>query len=198
MRDRETDSYWAIMSGKAIGGELNGTKLQELPFGEKMKWKDWVKKHPDTQVLSVEGREDGRDTYRSYFSSQSGFRGSKAKDKRFKTKEPIFSFHYNGKSYAVSHKKLKQGKVVEVDGLFLFLFRPKRSEMFQSTVVFQSTGSGFSRQNDQWIHSESGCVFNPESGSFEGESEACPTKFAGFDTFWYNWSLNNPETQVLD
>ncbi|RMD94031.1 MAG: DUF3179 domain-containing protein, partial [Calditrichaeota bacterium] len=93
MQDRETDSYWSIMTGDAIGGKMKGEKLKELPVGVKMKWKDWIKKHPNTLVLSVQGREDvPRNVYRDYFRSGRGFRGIKAKDKRLKTKEPIFAF----------------------------------------------------------------------------------------------------------
>ena len=69
MQDFETDSYWAIMRGESIAGEFKGTKLKELPFGKKAMWKDWVKEHPNTVVLSVNGREDGPDGYQRYFSS---------------------------------------------------------------------------------------------------------------------------------
>ena len=47
MRDRETDSWWSIMTSDAIGGELVGTDLVELPRGEKVTWKDWRRRHPD-------------------------------------------------------------------------------------------------------------------------------------------------------
>ena len=39
MRDRQTDSWWSIMTSKAIGGPLEGTALPELPVGEKTTWK---------------------------------------------------------------------------------------------------------------------------------------------------------------
>jgi len=42
MRDKETDTYWSIMTGDAIAGDLRGTPLEELPLGEKAQWKDWV------------------------------------------------------------------------------------------------------------------------------------------------------------
>lgn len=198
MQDRETDSYWAIMSGESIAGKFKGTKLEELPIGEKMLWKDWAKKHPNTLVLSVGGREDASMVYRDYFASSRGFRGAKAKDKRFKTKEPIFSFHHQGQSYAVSHKKIIGGTTFDLGGFHLFMFRPKGAPFFQSTVVYQSVGSGFRQENGEWIHPESGCKFNPKEGVFEGKEGSCPEKFSGFDTFWYNWSLANPETQVLN
>ena len=36
MRDRETDSWWSIMTSDAIGGQLDGADLEELPYGEKI------------------------------------------------------------------------------------------------------------------------------------------------------------------
>ncbi len=48
MRDRETDSWWSIMTSAAIGGELDGTDLVELPYGEKTTWGKWRKRYPDT------------------------------------------------------------------------------------------------------------------------------------------------------
>ena len=61
MQDKQTDTYWSIMSGKVEAGELGGTALVELPVGEKMSWAEWVAKHPDTLVLSVQQRtSDGQ------------------------------------------------------------------------------------------------------------------------------------------
>ncbi len=55
MRDRETDSWWSIMTSSAIGGALQGTELDELPIGEKTTWADWRRRYPATLVLSVDG-----------------------------------------------------------------------------------------------------------------------------------------------
>ena len=57
MRDRETDSWWSIMTSDAIGGALDGADLEELPYGEKATWGDWKRRHPETTVLSVDGVE---------------------------------------------------------------------------------------------------------------------------------------------
>ena len=46
MRDRETDSWWSIMTSNAIGGELEGAELVELPVGEKTTWGAWRARHP--------------------------------------------------------------------------------------------------------------------------------------------------------
>ncbi len=197
MRDFETDSYWAIMQGKSIAGEFKGTLLKELPFGKKAMWKDWLKEYPNTVVLSVNGQEDGRHDYQRYFSSPEGFRGSVAKDTRLRTKEPIFTFHWQEQSYAIPHSAIEGGKAFDLGEIKLFLYRPKGAAIFHSTTVYQSAGSSFNNVDGVWIHDKSNCKFNLENERFEGNEAACPQRFEGFDTFWYNWSLNNPETKLL-
>ena len=87
MQDKETDSYWSIMEGESIAGEFDGTKLKELPVTHKVRWKDWVALHPETLILSLNGREDvRRNVYDEYLKSDQGFRGARAVDKRLKTK----------------------------------------------------------------------------------------------------------------
>lgn len=52
MRDRETDSWWSIVTSTAIGGPMAGARLVELPYGERTTWGDWVARHPTSLVLS--------------------------------------------------------------------------------------------------------------------------------------------------
>lgn len=198
MQDRETDSYWAIMTSEAIAGKMKGARLKELPVSEKMQWKDWLKKHPKTMALSVNGREDVPfNPYTDYFRSEQGFRGTRAKDKRLKTKEPIFAFHLEGQSYAAPHSAFEGGKNFDLGSVKLFLYRPPKANIFYSTVAYVSSGAGFKHENGNWYHIESGRRFDPESGLFEKGEATEPQRFHGFDTFWYNWSLSNPNTRVL-
>ena len=46
MQDQETDTYWSIMEGEAVAGELAGSKLIELPVRERISWRHWRAKHP--------------------------------------------------------------------------------------------------------------------------------------------------------
>lgn len=194
MQDRETDTYWAIMEGKAVAGELEGTELVELPVGEKIQWRHWKGKHPDTLVLSVNGREDAPDAYAGYYREASGFRGQRAEDDRLPTKEPIFAFDHDGAAYASPQSALETGAVYTLeDGSSVLLYRRKGSSLFQSTRAYVSK-EGFERRGDRWVDKASGAVLDPTTGTFEGGSvEPLP----GFDTFWYTWSLNNPDTRLL-
>lgn len=197
MQDRETDSYWSLMKGEVVAGALKGTRIAELPVSQKMKWKDWVKKYPNSKVLSVDGREDAGDVYADYFSSDRGFRGSQARDKRLKTKEPIFAFQHGDKKFAAPLSLLEGGRSFDLGEIRVFLYRPHKADIFYSTLAFFTTGSGFKKIDGVWADIDTGCRFDPAQGVFPAERPDCPQKFTGFDTFWYNWSLNNPETEVL-
>ncbi len=194
MQDKETDSYWSIMKGSSTAGRFNGTALVELPVSEKTSWADWVAKHPDTKVLSVNGAEHARDRYAGYWESPDGFRNESAKDKRLDTKAPIFAFERAGNRFAVAHATFEGGHVVDLgDGALLFLYRGDGAAIFKSTSAFLSR-AGFVEDGGAWTELESGAKFDPATGKFDGDVE----HLLGFDTFWYNWSLNNPDTAVLE
>lgn len=197
MQDRETKSYWALMAGEAIAGEKLGTRFKHLPYGEKIKWQDWLKKHPDTLVLSVNGRQDAPDAYSGYYILPQGYRGAFAKDNRLRTKAPVFAFALNEKKYAVRNKDLRKGRVFTIGKTKLFLYRSKKSNMRESTTAYFTTGEGFKLENKIWIDLASNCVFNPDARRFEGDKANCPKRLVGFDTFWYTWSLTNPDTEIL-
>jgi hypothetical protein len=195
MQDRETDTYWSIMSGEAIAGKLVGTELIELPVSQKVQWKDWLRLHPDTLVLSVNGREDITvNPYQEYFDGSRGFRGARAEDKRLKTMEPVYAFHLGTSSYAVRSDDIREGRVFTLtDGSQVFLYRPKKSDIFQSTAAFVSK-NGFEKRNGLWTAIESGARFDEEALVFVG---GAVERLRGFDTFWYTWSLVHPETTLL-
>ena len=194
MQDKETDSYWSIMKGGSTAGQLSGTALVELPVSEKTSWAEWVARHPDTKVLSVDGAEHAGDGYERYWEAPEGFRGQVATDKRLDTKAPIFAFEHAGNRFAVAHANFEGGHVIELgDEALLFLYRGDGAAMFKSTAAYLSR-AGFVQDGATWTELESGAKFDPTTGTFDSEVE----QLRGFDTFWYNWSLNNPDTEILE
>jgi hypothetical protein len=190
MRDRETDSWWSIMTSTAIGGDLNGADLMALLAGEKATWKDWRQRHPDTLVLSVGGEEHvDNNPYDNYFDSEETFRGIEISDKRLEPKTPIYTFWFHGEPYAVPHSAFKGGRLFEVDGIDgrqLLLYRTKKGPIFESSrayLVNEEKASGRKAKD---------LVAMVDSGSDEG-IELLP----GFDTFWYNWVAVNGNTHLI-
>jgi hypothetical protein len=195
MRDKETDSYWSIMTGDAIAGDLKGTPLEEWPLGEKAQWGDWVARHPDTLVLSVNGEEHVENNpYDNYFSSDSGFRDLAARDDRLETKAPIYSFQLGDGKFAVPFSSFEGGAVFRAGGREVLLYRPRGVAVFYSTLAFTGAEGEFERGGEGWRHVPSGEKLDPESGRF---GSASTERLDGFDTYWYMWSLTHPDTAVL-
>lgn len=66
--DRETDSLWSQIGGKAVTGPLAGTCLRLLPV-TLTTWANWKVDHPTTLVLSFQTgfqRDYSRDPYRDW------------------------------------------------------------------------------------------------------------------------------------
>jgi uncharacterized protein DUF3179 len=195
MQDKQTDTYWSIMSGKAEAGSLKGTSLVELPVSEKVTWREWVAAHPETLVLSARGIEDPkRSPYDAYFADSDGFRGAVARDNRLETKDPVFAFLHRNRPHAADHRRISGGKPYDVSGgLSIFLYRQSGDELFRGTAAFQS-GAGFEHENGVWTELGTGAQFDPEQREFTG---GAVLRLNGFDTFWYNWSLTNSNTKLL-
>ena len=196
MLDAQTNSYWALLKGESIAGDFKGTRLRELPVSQKMMWGDWRVLHPDTLVLSVEGVENFKENYYAdYFTSKEGFRGATATDERLSTKTPVYTFRLGSEAYAVAFRALRGGASFQAGDSVVFLYRPKKAKIFHSTVAFVLSEGRYRKGKQGWYEEATSAVFDPDSRRFLGA--ATSRQLSGFDTFWYNWSLNNPETHLL-
>jgi hypothetical protein len=202
MRDRETDSWWSIMSGSAVGGELEGVELSELPVGEKVRWAEWKERYPDTMVLSVDGEEhDPHNPYVEYFRDGHTFRSVKVKDPRLPGKEPIFVFRLDDHHYVVPHVAAEGGASIVIGEVEVFLYRKPRAELFESThayVVDAQLSTDECRiriKEGVWIDTSSGASFSEDAG-FPDNTEGMG-KLTGFDTFWYSFANVNPGSVIL-
>jgi len=197
MADRETDSYWSILTGDALAGPMEGTELEELPLGIKARWDDWVAEHPDTSVLSVDGQEHVEDNpYKSYFASDAPPWGADSWDERLPPKQPIYAFQRNGRKYAVPFATFEGGTVFELEegGDEVFLYRPEGEAIFYSTLGW--VGDFEIGEDGRVRHIATGAVFDPGRERFIGAEGEVP-RLEGFDTFWYHWSKTHPGTAVL-
>ena len=200
MQDRETDSYWSIMSEKSIYGKARGESLQMIPGSLKMTWGEWKSRHPNTVALSVNGVEhDTRAAYDSYFQSEEGFRQLAAQDSRLASKDLLYGFHFENRSYAVPHKAFfEKGGVISLGDRELLLFRQKDDSYYRSTSAFLGDpGVHFVRSRRKWqAQGPAGnAKWDPTSRNFGGVDWVSP--LGGFDTFWYIWSLTNPDSEVV-
>ena len=187
LRDRETDSWWSIMTSDAIGGVLHGRELVELPVSTKTTWTRWRASHPETQVLSVGGKEhEYTDPYANYWTDDGTFRGTKAGDSRLASKAPIFSFLLGDQAYAVPHPIAEGGAVLKLsEAERLIVWREPGVAMFASTEVWRVPSAAASGRLPKLLDAL-------RRGKVEGAQTV-----GGFDTFWYTWSAVHPESVLL-
>lgn len=65
LADRETDSVWSQMDGRAIDGPLEGEPLTTVPSLQTT-WEHWRRLHPDTEVMVIAGEEGRPYVYRTW------------------------------------------------------------------------------------------------------------------------------------
>lgn len=213
MRDRETDSWWAIMRGQAIGGPMDGERLRELPNAEKTTWGDWRRRHPETLVLSVDGSTHVPDNhYDNYFSSDRTFRGITPVDDRLPAKEPVFAFQLGNESYVLPHRVVAGGHLESLEttepdgtrsGTVIFFFRERGASVFASTRAWIVPPGLITVENGEYVLD----VLRGDTPSRGGipivrALDALPRRpdirvLPGLDTYWYTWIAVNPETTLL-
>lgn len=199
MMDKETDSYWSLMEGVSLAGDYRGTRLLELTSGAKTQWKEWVALHPDTLVLSIDGIEhEPVNPYDNYVTAETSYRGAEAADRRLPTKTSIYSFEIDGRAYAAPFSAFEGGRVFEIGEVRVFLHRPVGVSVFESTAAFVGGEGAFRQEEGAWVHRPSGASFDAKARQWVGGEGTNVVKLEGFDTFWFNWSMVHPETEILD
>ena len=187
MRDRETDSWWSIMTSDSIGGDLDGEDLRQLPVGEKVQFGEWKNRHPETKVLSVKGAEHVENNpYDNYFNSAGTFRDQELTDKRLDAKEHVYTFHAGDVPVAVPHSAFMGGAVFEHEafgGRALLLARSEDDSFYKSS-------SAYFVPVEVWKVTQ-------EAEAILGLYESRLEPIGGFDTFWYTWVAVNEKTILL-
>jgi len=184
MRDVQTDSWWSLMSSSAIGGEMEGAEVTELPVSEKMRWDAWRAEHPDTQVLSVQGQEHvSNNPYGNYIEGDGTFRDLEVSDTRLPAKEPVYAFWWEGQPIVVTHSSVEGGRIVERGDVALVFHRPPGASVFASTRVAAVPVDA--------AEDAATALDAVDDGSVE-----TVRPIEGFDTYWYTWVHVNEDSEV--
>jgi hypothetical protein len=161
MYDRETDSYWTQIEGRAIVGELSGTKLNPVSI-DTVVWENWKRAHPDSEVLSRNTgfrRSYGRDPYDDYYENSSIWFPVEGTDDRAHPKTFVFGIEVNGVHKAYKEHDLKELKVIEdtVGGVSVKL---ERDDAGAVKVTNLDTGEEIVKEGEFWF---SWFAFHPDT-----------------------------------
>ena len=165
MYDRETQSYWTQIDGKAIVGELTGQELVEVSI-DTVVWRDWKKVHPDSEVLSQKTghlRPYGKDPYGSYYENSNLFFPVENEDSTIHPKTIIFGIEVNGVYKAYREDDLIAVGEIEdvVNGVGV---KVERDEAGIVTIMNVDTGKEIIKERDMWF---AWYAFHPETGLYE-------------------------------
>ena len=98
MYDRQTDSLWSQIPGRAVTGDMAGKELRRLPVVH-LSWKDWQERYPNSQVLSNNtgfSRDYRRDPYAGYDRTERLFFPVSKSDRRYSSKTWVLGLESNG------------------------------------------------------------------------------------------------------
>ncbi len=117
MYDQKTKSLWNQFTGRPVVGELTGSgvELEILPVAI-TSWSDWLEKHPETKVLSLNTGFNrdyslGR-PYGEYFASANLMFPALVDDKRLEPKDYVYAVRVDGLAKAWPLTDFEGGKVV--------------------------------------------------------------------------------------
>ena len=202
MYDRQTNSLWSQLLGKAVEGKMVGQELEFLPSWQTT-WQDWKTRYPDTQVL-VKGYRGLRDPYLSYYASgQAGVIGETIRDNRLDTKEFVIGVALGDQAIAYPFRTLNDQPVVNDiigDQPVLIVFDANNA----SGVVFEREFDGQTLNFEvvaelQIRDTQSGSIWDGLtgaglSGEYAGEQLS---RVKSTSVFWFGWKDFYPQTRVF-
>jgi len=194
MYDRLTDSYWPQTLGIAVVGDATGQLLEKIPL-DTVRWKDWKKTFPDTQVLSrATGtiRDYNRNPYSGYANNDRLFFPVSNDDDRLKPKIIVYGVEFEGIAKAYTENDIKRDKLVNdvVAGIPIVAVWDNglnTVKIFErtldgKTLKFSLDGSEIKDNNgDTWT-----------VGDMAEKLEIVDT----FGHFWFSWAAFFPDTEL--
>ena len=114
MYDHQTESLWLQVKRQAVTGPMTDTRLEILPSAL-TSWNKWLKKHPETEVMTTEtgyDRDYSRDPYASYYANRSGFLSFFTPGPGEEEKELVVGVELGAAAFAFGINTLRRDKTI--------------------------------------------------------------------------------------
>ncbi len=203
MYDRETDTLWTQVDGKAVKGSLMGRKLEVVPSVHAT-WRQWKQLYPDSVVLKKRGIP--RSSYDAYNRdpNRAGILGRRMRDKRLPAKERVIGVRTEDAATAFVEKDVRETRLVqaEVGSLPVVLVAAGND---QPVVTFNRRVSGRvlsfrlaegtpavmedTETGSRWSLAHGKAVL----GSLKGAQLA---RAPAYPAFWFGWLGYFPNTEL--
>jgi hypothetical protein len=220
MYDRQTESLWSQIEGRAIAGALAGAELDRVPV-QTVTWAQWRRANPDGWVLSRDtgvDRDYGRNPYTGYDDPRTQpFLFDGEPDSRLPAKERVAALGGDADPVAVPLTALTEAGVLELDvsgrpvvvwaaaGLrsALDTTRLPDGRAIGATGAFDPVLDGrrlhFRRDGaDRFVDTETGSTWDVLGAAVAGPlAGARLTPVDHLDTFWFAWAAFHPTSRIV-
>ncbi len=220
MYDRQTESLWSQIEGRAIAGVLTGEQLERIPV-QTVSWAQWRDAHPDGWVLSRDTgaeRDYGRNPYVGYDEATSDpFLFDGDADRRLDVKARVLGLGDPDDPVAVPLAALSRSRVLALevagDQVVLWAGEGLRSALdtadiaegreLATTGAFSPVVDGrtltFRADGPQtFVDDQTGTTWDVLGRAVSGPLVGTQLEATGhLDTFWFAWSAFHPETRLV-
>jgi len=203
MYDKATQSLWSTIDGKPVIGPLKGQdiNLSVLPV-ETTTWNEWLKRYPNTKVLSLETGYDRNydegEAYKDYYASDDLMFPVPKLDQRLKNKARMViprSQGFQSDPLAVSvdylkKKRIHQDKIAENNILFI-------AEKDGSNRVYSIASENFKSYKKGVLKDSNNEVWKVTDDQLTGPNNQVYSRVAAHEIFWFAWVNAYPETRII-
>lgn len=197
MYDRQTQSFWSQILGKALFGNLTGSNLERIDSSI-VKYSEWKKLNQDTIVLSIKtgfpfsyNLDPYKDNNYDYYTNDEIWYRVDNVDNRLKPKEMVFGVDFNSVFKAYKSEDIKKNVVLNDKNIVVFY----NSETNQANF-YLNDGMTFKYDNGK-ILDNFGNKWGFEGlaldGNIKGETLK---KIIPIYSFWFSWSAFHPDTEL--
>lgn len=203
MIDRETGSVWTHLDGKAITGQLQGSRMAMLPLVH-ITWGEWKSSHPDTMVLSPD--TPFRDRYGPVRIGVFNQREAAFGDGRLDANTLVVGVEVEGQFKGYPLEELRDAGGVVNDTLAGQPIVVIYDEVAQvglaytrvtgdTVLEFDTSGTNGLQLRDKQTQS----VWDRQGRAISGLLAGTSLEFVpSFISEWYGWSGYHPETALFE
>lgn len=169
--DRETESLWSQLLGKAISGPRRGTGLQSIPLSNTT-WADWRARHPDTLVLSRDTghrRDYSVDPYGDYARSPQLMFPVRFRAQGLHPKQPVLGIEVEGRAIAYPLSELAQAGTVIEDRIGSLDVRVRYDAEHQTAEINTADGTTLPGVMSYWF---AWYAFHPETDVYRAPADS--------------------------
>lgn len=204
MYDQATQSLWNTIMGTPVLGPLAGKGIQlEHLSVVTTTWAEWKRRHPDTQVLSLNTGHD-RDygegvAYNDYFNNDRLMFNTPFQDKRLKNKQEVLALRFAASptdQLAIDTKFLAKNPVYadRVGRQDLIVLTDKTG----ANRVYDPMGVSFaSYDGGDEVTDASGMRWQLTESELVAPDGRRLTRLPYFRAFWFGWQATFPDTRLV-